>query len=265
MKSVKEAEEFVLNTSDKEEIKTLFNNKFKELSTFSVNKKSGKWYTKDELRKLKDSLMSAKFRYEQSDLLPKYNGNTTLIPDGSNTSTNETNSGISIQSGAYSCGTVQCAGAFDNYYNYNMTTGKFTIQTLSSSAHKYIRTTGSTIGNSTNATSLNKFMGYIDQYESYIIDKMQANSWEVVFDFALFVAALTEFIKGAGTGPAGWVGAMAMSVSIVSLLADFTDIIYATTARANYSLQAEKLLVNAQNQMNYKNWKDYTATLVSGY
>lgn len=101
--------------------------------------------------------------------------------------------------------------------------------------------------------SFNKFKGYIENYEKYIIDSMEANTFSVVSSWALLIASFAVIVKkDLWKGPKGWVNAMAAAVSGVSLLATFTSTIYATTARAEYSKKAQQYLVNAQNQMNLK-------------
>ncbi|EMT51489.1 hypothetical protein I532_16233 [Brevibacillus borstelensis AK1] len=71
-----------------------------------------------------------------------------------------------------SLSSVEAAGAFDNYYNHNLSTGAFTAQALSQAPHKYIKITGTTAGSSKNASSMVKFKRSINEYEYYIIDRV---------------------------------------------------------------------------------------------
>ncbi|MCR8966077.1 hypothetical protein O0550_23300 [Brevibacillus halotolerans] len=62
----------------------------------------------------------------------------------------ETKRQLAKSSGKATCkgGSVDCAGAYDTYYNYDRTTGKFIVQALSANAHEYVKLKGSTLGSS---------------------------------------------------------------------------------------------------------------------
>ncbi|MCG7317891.1 hypothetical protein [Brevibacillus laterosporus] len=64
-----------------------------------------------------------------------------------------------------SCNYTECAGAFDTYYNYDPTSGKFIAQALSETGHQYVKIKGSTIGSKKNATAFKDFKKNVDKFE----------------------------------------------------------------------------------------------------
>lgn len=171
---------------------------------------------------------------------------------------------ISTQ-GAYSCGSYDCAGAFDTYYNYNLTTGGFTVQALSATGHKYVKITGSTIGSSKNAASLNKFKGYVNNYEQTIIDQMNYDYGEISWDWWKSVMGLIGLVIGYGTGPVGWVEIVVYYTGALATFQDLTDASYGTYQMLTLSKTAAQYNQNARNMLNYTNWEKYSSSLVSGY
>lgn len=55
---------------------------------------------------------------------------------------------------------MEMAGAYDNYYNHDTSTGWFRAQSLGFEAHKYIRIEGSTLGSTKNAGSMTTYKGH---------------------------------------------------------------------------------------------------------
>ncbi|MEK3917855.1 hypothetical protein [Paenibacillus sp. FSL H7-0331] len=99
---------------------------------------------------------------------------------------------------------VLMKGAYDNYYNYDLTSGSFVVQALSAQAHKYIKYTGSTIGSTKNSNSMTSYMSYINNYEDAIVAGMAGpNSWEVA-GWVTAIVSFTTFVVGVAGGPAGW-------------------------------------------------------------
>lgn len=81
---------------------------------------------------------------------------------------------------AETTGTTEAKGAFDNYYNHNLSTGSFVAQALGSAGHKYIKVTGSTYGSTKNATSMTSFKSHINNYEYYVVQRMEWPTWTEV-------------------------------------------------------------------------------------
>lgn len=144
---------------------------------------------------------------------------------------------------------TRCNGAFDNYWNYDFSTGKFKVQVLSEYAKHYHGVTGSTIGSTKNATSLQTMMGFIDEYERNMIDLMDYNRHESDFTWLVVITSLISIIQGVTGGPPGWLTLFTMGVSVVSIFRDMTSASYATNRNVDYSRAAMSNLQNARHMI----------------
>lgn len=161
---------------------------------------------------------------------------------------------------------AEAAGAFDNYYNHDTSTGSFVAQALSQTAHKYIKITGSTYGSTKNANSLASFKSNINNYEYYIINEMNYDDWAEKFAWFSALMGLVTLVIGFATGPAGWVAIVQQYAGALGTFAGLTSTIYAT----NYSLQLSKNAAqNVENARaivnNSSSFENYSVQLVSGY
>ncbi|WP_035318829.1 hypothetical protein [Brevibacillus laterosporus] len=179
----------------------------------------------------------------------------------------ETKRQLAKSSGKATCkgGSVDCAGAYDTYYNYDRTTGKFIVQALSANAHEYVKLKGSTLGSSKNASSLSKFQKQADEFESFIIDYMDYDFYEDTFEWFVALMGLAGLVLGYGTGPAGWVAICVFYAGAYSTFQTLTSKGYATLKRLNYSENAAKYNQNCRELLRYKNWEDVKTSLVDGY
>jgi hypothetical protein len=160
---------------------------------------------------------------------------------------------------------VLAAGAFDNYYNEDLSDGTFTVQVLSEQAHKYVKGKGN-VKDGNNARSLSKFQGYIDDYEEGIMNDMKASKYiPEVTAWVVAIASAIALVAGFPVGAAGWAQAVYAGAATTSTLAAITGAAYATNARLQASAEVAANLASAQKVMNYKNWTNTKFTLVSGY
>ncbi len=167
----------------------------------------------------------------------------------------------------FNCGIVECAGAYDNYYNHNISNGDFIIQALSSTKGKYIKYTGSTFGSTKNATSVANFKRYIDNYEDYLIDQMEYSQWETTFTWLPTIVGFVLFAAGIVAGPGGWV-ALVNTWTIaegLTLFASLTGTTYAVVGNYQASKNAMQNLENARSAMYYSNYENITMEVVNGY
>lgn len=160
---------------------------------------------------------------------------------------------------------MEMAGAFDNYYNHDTSTGKFTVQALSASPHKYVKMTGTTSGNSLNASSMTKFKSAINNYERYVIDQMNAKAWPEVAGWFGVLMGLASIVYGFVGGPAGWVEICLYYGGALSTFAGLTSSVYATYSRLSLSQNASYYCQQARDLLYYKNWSGISATVVSGF
>lgn len=165
---------------------------------------------------------------------------------------------------------VERAGAFDNYYNHDTSTGQFTVQGLyfyDQAPHKYEKITGSTSGSSKNAASVGTFKSYINSYEGYIIDDMEADLWPEVVGYASTIAGFALLVLGWATGPIGWVAIVLNYGGALTVFAGLTTTVYSTYARMQYSKNAQQQLTNANSiygQFPTK-FENYSFSLVDGF
>jgi hypothetical protein len=161
--------------------------------------------------------------------------------------------------------TVEAAGAFDNYYNHNLSNGNFVAQALSSSPHKYVKITGTTNGNSKNASTLVKFKDNIDSYERYIIDRMEYATWTEVAGWFGVLMGLVTIVVGFPTGPVGWVEIVLYYGGALATFAGLTSSAYATYSRLSLSRYAAQYCQNARDLLYYTNWSNVNMTVVNGF
>jgi hypothetical protein len=166
---------------------------------------------------------------------------------------------------SFSIASVERAGAFDNYYNHDISSGAFTAQALSQSAHKYVKITGSTYNNSKNANTMVSFKSNIDSYERYVIDRMEYATWTEVAGWFGALMGLVSMVVGYGTGPAGWVGIALYYGGALSTFAGLTSSVYATYSRLSLSRYAAQYCQNARNLLYYTNWSNVNMTVVNGF
>lgn len=145
--------------------------------------------------------------------------------------------------------TVRCNGAFDNYWNYDFSTGEFKVQVLSDYAQHYHGVKGSTLNSTKNSQSLQIMMGYIDQYERDIIGSMDYNRHETNFTWLVVITSLVSIVKGVVGGPPGWLELFTMGVSVISIFRDMTSATYATNRNVELSKSAMSNLQIARHMM----------------
>lgn len=162
-------------------------------------------------------------------------------------------------------GTVEAKGAFDNYYNHDISTGKFTAQALSKSAHKYVEIKGTTYNNSKNASTMVSFKSNINSYENYVIQKMEYAMWSEVAGWFGTLMGLVSMVVGYGTGPAGWVSIALYYGGAFATFTGLTSSVYATYSRLSLSKNAAQYCQNARNLLYYTNWNNVTMTVVNGF
>jgi hypothetical protein len=163
---------------------------------------------------------------------------------------------------------LENAGAFDNYYNHDTSTGWFRVQALSAVDSNYIRYEGSTSGSTKNATGVANFKTYINAYEGYIIDDMEAATWPEVVGYASVIAIFVFLVVGYVTGPPGWIAIVLGYGSALTLFAGLTTTAYSTYARLTLSYNAQVNLENARTMIFYgaNHFESYTADYsVSGF
>lgn len=172
---------------------------------------------------------------------------------------------VSVKS--FSCGVVQCAGAYDNFYRFDTSTGNFRIQALSAVGHKYLFVEANTIGSTKNANSLNTFKGYIDGYEENIINQMEYSKLGEGFSWWLAVSGLVTFVAGLGSGPPGWIAVVSQFSGALALFATYTDAVFATAKRLSYSRIANEKLESARYMLFTMNsrFENYNFGTVDGY
>ena len=259
-KIVKEANDKKLTNENKLTIDKHLQKLIKNKKQFKSSKDQVQGFTKLDLKRIKDIVEKGKAKYQSNPNYAAKNYNISLNNSTVNTELNQNNSSFAVTASV-----IDNAGAFDNYYNYDGVTGNFTVQSLSGAKHQYIKYQGTTRNNTKNWNSYSAFKTNIDAYESYIKIKMESSNWSVVADWAFLVADAVIFVVGLGSGPAGWLAAMAAAYSAVNLLKDFTSVAYATTYRASLSKTAQQYLKNAQAKMYYTNWSNYTSSVVPGF
>jgi hypothetical protein len=164
---------------------------------------------------------------------------------------------------------LEMAGAYDNYYNHDTSTGWFRVQSLGFVGHYYIRIEGSTLGSSKNASSMATYKGYINNYDTYVNAYMLAPTWPEVVGWGTALAGLATIVAGYGTGPVEWVTIALYYGGALSTFAGITSTAYSTYSRLQPSKTAAQYLENARN-MNYYGggsyWENQTAiTSVLGF
>lgn len=159
------------------------------------------------------------------------------------------------------------AGAYDNYYNHDTSTGWFRAQTLSAQGHMYLRYEGSTYGSSKNANSLTQFKTNINGYNNFINQYMEAPIWPEVVGWGSALMGLITIVVGYGPGPAGWVTIALYYGGALSTFAGLTSTVYATVSRLDLSRVAAQYCENAR-VMNFNGgayWENTSFSVVSGF
>ncbi|MBW7475848.1 hypothetical protein K0T92_13965 [Paenibacillus oenotherae] len=162
-------------------------------------------------------------------------------------------------------------GAYDNYYNHDTSTGSFIAQALytGSSGHGYYeKLVGTTYGSTKNATTMASFKSNINNYETNIINFMDAATWPEVTGYASVIASFVLIVIGFATGPAGWVSIVLNYASALATFIGLTSTAYGTYSRMSYSKTAQQYLENArQYTLNYPTYFDSSTTfsVVSGF
>ncbi|MFL0377146.1 hypothetical protein ACH0BY_24740 [Paenibacillus amylolyticus] len=164
--------------------------------------------------------------------------------------------------------TTERAGAYDNYYNHTLDTGAFVVQSLSPGApNKYLKYTGTTKNNSTQASSLVLYKGYINNYEKYVIQYMDTALWPETVGWISALAGLVIMVVGFASGPAGWVAIVSNYVGALTTFAGLTSSAYATKSRMDLSRTAAQYQNNAMemNVRGGKYWPNSSFSIVNGY
>lgn len=250
------SEDRTLINEDKVKVENHIANLIKDRKSLNEKSEKVKGLTKEDLAEIKAQINKIQLEHK----------NKESIVNTSEEAVYQTAAVLSKEA-VYQTAAVQRAGAYDNYYNYDYTTGKFTIQALGYNVDsRYFHRTGSTINNSTNATLFNSFKNNIDNYELNIINYMEASKWSnELAIWASAIASAIVFMFDKGTGPEGWLGAMLAVYSTIELLGSWTSALYATYQRAEYSRNAQKYLRNAQNLIAWGNWQSSSVKSVIGY
>lgn len=135
---------------------------------------------------------------------------------------------------------VERCGAYDNYYNHNISNGSFTIQALlEGQPHQYVRITGNVSNKTNTGTVLGNYKTKINGYDKYTQKEMEGAHWTEVAGWATALAAAIAFIAGS-TGPAGWAAYTAgqFTYQMLSIFIGLTSVTYATYTRLSYSRTA---------------------------
>ncbi|MFB0845499.1 hypothetical protein ACEU3E_25255 [Paenibacillus oleatilyticus] len=162
---------------------------------------------------------------------------------------------------------IEMAGAYDNYYNHDTSTGWFRVQTLGATGHMYLRYEGSTYGSSKNANSMTQFKTAINGYDTYINQYMEAPRWPEVVGWGSTIMGLITIVAGYGSGPAGWITITLFYGGALSTFAGLTSTVYATVSRMDLSRVAAQYCENAR-VMNFNGgayWENTTFSVVNGF
>lgn len=157
------------------------------------------------------------------------------------------------------------AGAFDNYYNYWGTSTNFAVQSLSGAANQYVKVTGKTLGSTLNNSTFTNFANNIDKYDAILESQLNYPMWTEILGWAGALASLGLLVVTYPVGPVGWVAIATYYSGALITLAGLTTTAYATSSRLKSSKNAAQYLENARALNNYKNFENYSMTLVSGF
>jgi hypothetical protein len=255
---VQKANTKTLQGEEKENVNSKINKIAKDSKKFKTTEKEVEGITSEkmnELRKISKEL-------QEKEVIKMNNGSITVDKEALGEVVKENN-----DSGekSFSIASVERAGAFDNYYNHDISTGKFTAQALSSAGHQYVKITGTTYNNSKNANTMVKFKSNIDSYERYVIERMNYATWTEVAGWFGVLMGLVSMVAGYGTGPAGWVGIALYYGGALSTFAGLTSSIYATYSRLSLSRYAAQYCQNARDLLYYTNWSNINMSIVYGF
>lgn len=165
--------------------------------------------------------------------------------------------------------TTISAGAFDNYYRHNLSTGDFTVQALIS-GNAYAKRVGTTQGKAKNSTTVSSFIKLINDYEKAIVTDMESNTFLEVASWWTLIASGALLLAGFATGPGGWIAIFAAKplAEMVIFLGSLTIQTYSTVKRT----QASKTAAEKSKAAYELIWPTLTAfnddvvgTVVNGY
>lgn len=251
--------EEILTTDKKEKIKSGMSAKLQE-NGFKEKEERIKGLTYEDIETIKEYVAE---QYEAATA--STTDSNSAEAQGLRPDVKDYESTLELEEPTYSALYVERNGAFDTYYNHDTTTGKFTAQALSATARKYVKTTGTTLGNSKNAGTLAKFKNATTNWKYYVEQKMRYNAFPEVAGWVSALMGLGVLVAGFGVGPAGWVSIVLNSASAFSVFLGFTSSYYATASRLDMSRVGAQYNQNARNLMYYTNWSGVSRVLVWGY
>jgi hypothetical protein len=107
-------------------------------------------------------------------------------------------------------------------------------------------------------------MGHIDDYETEIIENMEYNDYELLFNWFKAITGLISIVVGWGTGPAGWVAIFLGYAGVLAVFSDLTSTAYATYGRLTMSKDATAALENARTMIFWQGSHFENTTYLSG-
>lgn len=145
---------------------------------------------------------------------------------------------------------VERCGAYNNYYNFTLSSSAFTIQTLTydPEGNIYNRIVGNTYGNSQLASLIGEYKTIINLYDKFSQRDMDGAHWSEVVGWASALASMVLLVVGWASGPPGWVAIATNYGGALALLAGLTSTGYATAQRLSYSGTAAAYLHNANQK-----------------
>ena len=162
---------------------------------------------------------------------------------------------------------IERKGAFDNYYNHNLSNGSFIAQALGAGSHKYIKVTGTTFGSTKNAQTMGNFKSHINNYQDYVVRRMNSSTFNDVAGWFGVLMGLGSMVTGYSTGPAGWVSIVLYYGGAFSTFLGLTSTAYATHSRMELSKLAAQYCESARNiVLNYHTqFEKYNVSVVDGF
>ncbi len=165
---------------------------------------------------------------------------------------------------------VEMCGAFDNYYRHNVSNGDFTVQALGFAGEDsmYTRQHGNVAGNASKASILSSFKSYINAYEGYVVQDMEASSWPEVVGWGSAIASFALLVAGWATGPTGWTAIVLNYSNALLVFVGLTSSAYSTYSRMQLSRNAttqQQNAINAAYNMFYYQDFNYGFSYESGF
>ncbi|CAM3549513.1 hypothetical protein [Marinicrinis lubricantis] len=145
-------------------------------------------------------------------------------------------------------GATEMCGAYDNYYNHNTSTGKYTIQTITydPKGSIYNKISGTTIGHAKTAGLLGEYKAKINNYDEYTQRRMDGLHWSEVAGWASGLASMVILVATFSAGPTGWAAAVSQAAAEAFIaLIGLTSSTYTTYTRLSYSGTAAAYLHEA--------------------